>query len=150
MLKGGQKKLDKNKDGKISGEDFKLIRREKPEMEKPKKAALGALMLGKKMKEEGKAMPLGAAAMMAKKDMIKKATGGKMKATGGKKSEDKFSKYVKSIKLPDAKDVRDVVKNKAMGGEMKKGYGAARQSGMGLQDENLVPGKSMDYYKDLM
>jgi hypothetical protein len=73
-----------------------------------------------------------------------------MKATGGKKSEDKFSKYVKSIKLPDAKDVRDVVKNKAMGGEMKKGYGAARQSGMGLQDENLVPGKSMDYYKDLM
>jgi hypothetical protein len=75
MLKGGQKKLDKNKDGKISGEDFKLIRREKPEM--------------------------------------------------------------KPIK-------------KAMGGEMKKGYGAARQSGMGLQDENLVPGKSMDYYKDLM
>jgi hypothetical protein len=75
MLKGGQKKLDKNKDGKISGEDFKLIRREKPEM-KPVK--------------------------------------------------------------------------KAMGGEMKQGYGAARQSGMGLQDENLVPGKSMDYYKDLM
>ena len=75
MLKGGQKKLDKNKDGKISGEDFKLIRREKPEM--------------------------------------------------------------KPIK-------------KSMGGEMKRGYGAARQSGMGLQDENLVPGKTMDYYKDLM
>ena len=39
-----------------------------------------------------------------------------------------------------------------MGGEMKstKGYGAARTSGMGLQDENLIPGKSMDYYKDLM
>jgi hypothetical protein len=27
---------------------------------------------------------------------------------------------------------------------------AARQSGMGLQDENLQPGKSMDYYKDLI
>ncbi len=26
MLKGNQKKLDKNKDGKISGEDFKLMR----------------------------------------------------------------------------------------------------------------------------
>ena len=41
---------------------------------------------------------------------------------------------------------------KSKGGEMKstKGYGAARQSGMGLQDENLIPGKSMDYYKDLM
>jgi uncharacterized protein YlbG (UPF0298 family) len=37
-----------------------------------------------------------------------------------------------------------------MGGEIKKGYGAARQSGMGLQDENLQPGKSMDYYKDLI
>jgi hypothetical protein len=31
-----------------------------------------------------------------------------------------------------------------------KGYGAARTSGMGLQDEQLVPGKSLDYYKDLM
>jgi len=39
-----------------------------------------------------------------------------------------------------------------MGGEMKstQGYGAARTSGMGLQDEDLIPGKSMDYYKDLM
>ena len=42
------------------------------------------------------------------------------------------------------------VAKKSIGGEMKKGYGAARQSGMGLQDENLIPGKSMDYYKDLM
>jgi hypothetical protein len=31
-LTGGQRKLDKNKDGKISGDDFKLIRREKPEI----------------------------------------------------------------------------------------------------------------------
>ena len=64
-LKGDQKKLDKNKDGKISGEDFA---------------------------------------------MMKKSTGG----------------------------------------EMKQGYGAARQKGEGLQDENLVPGKNMDYYKDLI
>ena len=27
MLKGNQKKLDKNKDGKISGEDFKMLRK---------------------------------------------------------------------------------------------------------------------------
>ena len=65
MLKGGQKKLDKNKDGKISGEDFKLMK-------------------------------------------------------------------------------------KNMGGESKQGFGAARTSGMGLQDENLIPGKSLDYYKDIM
>ena len=29
MLKGKQKKLDANKDGKISGDDFKLIRSKK-------------------------------------------------------------------------------------------------------------------------
>ena len=28
-LTGGQKKLDKNKDGKISGEDFKILRNQK-------------------------------------------------------------------------------------------------------------------------
>ena len=74
----------------------------------------------------------------------------KGKMITGKTEEDDVSKYVKSIKLPDAKDVRDVVNKKAMGGEMKQGYGAARTSGMGLQDEDLIPGKSMDYYKDLM
>ena len=39
MLKGNQKKLDKNKDGKISGEDFKLMR-------KPVKAVLGIATMG--------------------------------------------------------------------------------------------------------
>ena len=42
------------------------------------------------------------------------------------------------------------VATQSKGGEMKRGYGAARTSGMGLQDENLQPGKSMDYYKDLI
>ena len=64
MLKGGQKKLDKNKDGKISGIDFKMM--------------------------------------------------------------------------------------KASTGKFTQGYGAARTQGQGLQDENLIPGKSLDYYKDLM
>ena len=32
MLKGNQKKLDKNKDGKISGEDFKILRGKKNKM----------------------------------------------------------------------------------------------------------------------
>ena len=115
MLKGKQKNLDKNKDGKITGEDFKMM-----------KAKYGKMM-------------------KAKKGVMAKSSTGKME-------EDKYSKYVRSIKLPDAKDVRDVVKNKSMGGEMKstQGYGAARTSGMGLQDEDLIPGKSMDYYKDLM
>ena len=52
-----------------------------------------------------------------------------------------------------AKEAREIMKQvpkKSKGGEMKQGYGAARTSGMGLQDEDLIPGKSMDYYKDLM
>jgi hypothetical protein len=64
-LKGKQKELDKNKDGKISGEDFKMMK-------------------------------------------------------------------------------------KVAGGAAIKGMGAARTSGMGLQDEELIPGKSLDYYKDVM
>ena len=72
MLKGDQVKLDKNKDGKISGEDFKMMQ----------------------------------------------AKSGKMM--------------------------------KAYKGDMAKGYGAARTQGEGLQDENLIPGKSLDYYKDVM
>ena len=64
-LKGNQAKLDKNKDGKISGENFKMMK-------------------------------------------------------------------------------------KVAGGAAIKGMGAARTSGMGLQDEELIPGKSMDYHKDIL
>ena len=176
----------------------KMVKKEKPK-EKPKKPGQVFIELKRPFSKGGEMM---------------KAKKGKM--ITGKKEEDDVSKYVKSIKLPDAKDVRDVVNKKAtggemkkvpkkslggllsglaekvfgkkasaskmpnvpgkmamengklpiarlyqkateqqmakksMGGEMKKGYGAARTSGMGLQDEDLIPGKSMDYYKDLM
>jgi hypothetical protein len=75
MLKGNQKKLDKNKDGKISGEDFKMMKAKKGKM------------------------------MYANMGMEAKST---------------------------------------------QGYGAARKSGMGLQDEQLPAGKTLDYYKDIM
>ena len=75
MLKGGQKKLDKNKDGKISGEDFKMM--------KPIKAREGKMV----------------------------------KTPDGKMSEDKYSKYVRSIKLAEPKDIRNIVKKKSMGGD---------------------------------
>jgi hypothetical protein len=54
--------------------------------------------------------------------------------------------------LTQMKSAAKSAKKKNMGGEMKstKGYGAARTSGMGLQDEDLIPGKSLDYYKDIM
>jgi hypothetical protein len=100
-LKGKQKELDKNKDGKISGEDFKMM--------KAKKGRLA--------------------------------------------EEDQYSKYVREIKEDrkpkGMKRLSDEVKKKSMGGE-SRGYGAARTSGMGLQDEELIPGKSLDYYKDVM
>jgi hypothetical protein len=308
-LTGGQRKLDKNKDGKISGDDFKLIRREKPEI-KPLKAREGIMIpilktgkrrnmsiregvdkareRNKKQDERKKEIdksaekykvgggganrygphkvdvnrqateslfgrgPIQEKIIKFADKFDKKSQGGEMKplkaregkmvkTPDGKKEEDKYSKYVRSIELPDAKDIRKVVKknstggemkprkfekaflgkmikgagksigrlfgaNKSatatpgtptmsksgiggkdgmlpqllqkaiddgnikpaskgrmmkaskgggmmqrpMGGEIKKGYGAARQSGMGLQDENLQPGKSMDYYKDLI
>jgi len=77
MLKGNQKKLDKNKDGKISGEDFKMMK---------KKAKKGKMMYA----------------------------------------------------------------NMGMEAKSTQGYGAARTSGMGLQDEQLPAGKTLDYYKDIM
>jgi len=45
-LKGGQKKLDANKDGKISGEDFAMLRNKKPV-----KAVAGLFAKGKRAKE---------------------------------------------------------------------------------------------------
>jgi hypothetical protein len=48
------------------------------------------------------------------------------------------------------KDPIGPVDKKSMGGDMKKGYGQARTSGMGLQDENVTLGKGSDYIKDLL
>lgn len=59
-LTGGQKSLDKNKDGKISGEDFKLMKAKggsvKKRVKKKKRAkAMGGGMMKKRMKRGGKA-----------------------------------------------------------------------------------------------
>ena len=59
-LTGGQKKLDKNKDGTISGEDFKLMKAKggsvKKRVKKKKRAkAMGGGMMKKRMKRGGKA-----------------------------------------------------------------------------------------------
>ena len=60
QLKGGQKKLDKNKDVKISGADFKLMKSGgsvKKRMKKKKKRAgkMGGGMMKKRMKRGGRA-----------------------------------------------------------------------------------------------
>ena len=114
MLKGNQKKLDKNKDGKISGEDFKMM----------KKANKGMSVKGDDARDIRKVEN------KKKKDIIIKIRSGK-----------KFKKVgpEQTINL-----------TKASRGKSIQGYGAARTSGMGLQDEQLPPGKTLDYYKDIM
>jgi uncharacterized protein YlbG (UPF0298 family) len=200
MLKGGQRKLDKNKDGKISGEDFKMM-----------KAKIGKIATEEKYStvEFGKTYHPITQSQMS--NNIRKNFEGDKKFASSNELDDAHEKLKKNLsdknvrpseilKLdkeyearkeraiktvqkdlssrPEMKELRkktkgtvtdtgstyskggeikkgyklavasDRVKKKAMGGEMKQG--AARQSGMGLQDENLQPGKSMDYYKDLI
>ena len=87
----------------------------------------------------------------AKKGKMLKATKGMSVKDDDKK--DVIVEFRAGKKFRKKGPVQKVNITKAsIGGEMKstKGYGAARTSGMGLQDENLIPGKSMDYYKDLM
>ena len=50
-LKGGQKKLDKNKDGKISGADFAMMKKKK---KKKRTKAMGGGIMKKRMKRGGK------------------------------------------------------------------------------------------------
>ena len=82
-------------------------------------------------------------------DLMKMSTGGDTMLKDPKKADldkdGKLSGYEK-------KRGKAIESNmmKASKGDMAKGYGAARTSGMGLQDEELIPGKSLDYYKDVM
>ncbi len=81
---------------------------------------------------------------------------GKMaKAKKGMSVKDKMTKartgkMIKANVGMAAKKVREKNMMKASMGASVRGFGAARTSGMGLQDEQLIPGKSLDYYKDLM
>ena len=132
MLKGNQKKLDKNKDGKISGEDFKLLRK------KPGGAIAGALALGA-------LGALGASKLMKKNKISSLVSPVKMLD-----DQTKNSKTQKKTDQQKASKGKMMYASMGMEAKSTKGYGAARTSGMGLQDEQLAPGKSLDYYKDLM
>jgi hypothetical protein len=81
-------------------------------------------------------------------NMMKASLGALALGAVGAKAAKKLMKKKASAVSPAMDFLGDTAK-KSMGGEMK-GYGAARTSGMGLQDEQLVPGKSLDYYKDIM
>ncbi len=115
MLKGKQKKLDKNKDGKISGEDFKMMR----------KARVGKMI--DDTEELGR--------VDAEKAYTKK---------GKKNLKAEKKRLVKEIKK-ERKARKGKMLKANMGAMVNKpstrGFGAARTSGMGLQDESLQPGK---------
>ena len=81
---------------------------------------------------------------------IKKVVKGLNKASKLHQSQAKTLKTIKANVGMAAKKVREDQMMKASMGKSVRGYGAARTSGMGLQDESLPPGKSLDYYKDLM
>jgi hypothetical protein len=123
MLTGGQKKLDKNKDGKISGEDFKMM-----------KARVGRSVEtagSKKIKNED-----------SRRNLIKRLREEKLGPVMETRSNQEIRDALREKKMMKA--------NMGMEAKSSKGYGAARTSGMGLQDEELIPGKSLDYYKDVM
>ena len=108
-LKGKQKKLDKDGDGKITGKDFKMM----------KKAKVGKMI--DDTEELGR--------VDAEKAYSKK---------GKRNLKDEKKRLVKEIK----KDKKKMIK--ANKGKMvsTRGFGAARTSGMGLQDESLQPGQN--------
>jgi hypothetical protein len=115
---------------------------------------------------EGKEKSLGQLPEKVRNKMGFEKDGGMMKARYGKSVESSGSKAnkiklakddkrkeklkeLRAKKVGPAEEARIMGNMKYMGGEAK-GYGAARTQGEGLQDENLIPGKSLDYYKDIM
>jgi hypothetical protein len=96
MLIGGQAKIDANKDGKITGEDFKMLQAKKKGM-KVKKANLGLLMANKKIAGAGL---LGLGMLAKKKGMFSKGGESKIKKVMGeyKKGELNIGKSKKKVK----------------------------------------------------
>tara|TARA_R100000081_G_scaffold89842_1_gene63568 strand:- start:43 stop:954 length:912 start_codon:yes stop_codon:yes gene_type:complete len=80
---------------------------------------------------------------LREKKMMKAKSGDMAKINKVVKGLNKASK----LHQAQAKSLKTI---KASMGKSVRGYGAARTSGMGLQDEQLIPGKSLDYYKDLI
>jgi len=167
MLKGKQKNLDKNKDGKITGEDFKMMKAKYGKMMKAKKGVMAKSSTGK-MEEDKYSKYVRSIKLPEPGDIFKEMKTPylkpKGKSMGGEMIKARYGTMLKNKEEAKKKKIKELRDNKGgvmeefkisqmnMGGEMKstQGYGAARTSGMGLQDEDLIPGKSMDYYKDLM
>jgi len=117
------------------------------------KMSTGGDTMGLKPIPEGKEKSLGKLPTKVRNRMGFEKDGGMMKARYGvmaKSKDEAKKKKIKEIRENKGGVMEEMkVSEMNMGGE-SRGYGAARTSGMGLQDEQLIPGKSLDYYKDIM
>ncbi len=200
MLKGNQHKLDKNKDGKISGEDFKMmgkkrggstpglknyvkksnsqekmikviedgitkfVKRSKV-MDNPSKYTPAPSSIHSKEKSKGgspfrkaiieRANKREPGGRLSKADIEFAKQSLKRKGGGSAISKEKRKRGAPTRKNPNSPKGQNPISEYGPKGKLKytaankgammnkstRGYGAARTSGMGLQDEQVKPGK---------
>ena len=154
--------------GKKKGESIFYASKNKGTIKGVEKASKGKMMKVEKVKGAlEKASKLHAAQAKTLGSVLKAAGGGlkeatkRLKAQGYKGGNMANLKPVPADKQKSLGQLPEDVRNKmgyakkgkimkASMGKSVRGYGAARTSGMGLEDQELPPGKSLDYYKDVM
>jgi hypothetical protein len=173
LNKKGKKIMEKMKEeyGKKKGESVFYAMENSGKLKGVKKAKQG-MMTNLKPVPAGKEKSLGKLPPEVRNRMGYAKYGKMMKAKMGAQVSDKeietIKKFIKKIKRSssrtngrkknygyevsdkEAKKIISMMPKKSHGGSMKKGYGKARSSGMGLEDESLVPGKGYEYIKDLL
>jgi hypothetical protein len=161
LNKKGKKIMEKMKEeyGKKKGESVFYAMENSGKLKGVKKAKQG-MMTNLKPVPAGKEKSLGKLPPEVRNRMGYAKYGKMMKAKIGAQVSDKeienFEKEtIKKLAGAQASDaeikkIKSMMPKKSMGGSMKKGYGQARTSGMGLEDESLVPGKGYEYIKDLL
>jgi len=161
LNKKGKKIMKKMKEeyGKKKGESVFYAMENSGKLKGVKKAKKG-MMTNLKPVPAGKEKSLGKLPPEVRNRMGYAKYGKMMKAKIGAQVSDKeienfekeTIKKLAGAQVSDAeiKKIKSMMPKKSMGGSMKKGYGQARTSGMGLEDESLVPGKGYEYIKDLI
>tara|TARA_R110001592_G_scaffold1154_4_gene6804 strand:+ start:133 stop:1236 length:1104 start_codon:yes stop_codon:yes gene_type:complete len=183
MLSGGQVKLDKNKDGKISGEDFKMMKRKRggstPGLKDYVKKSDGQEKKIKAVdKKTGKEVFVSRKQILASMDSYRPVESGiknfvseyaRQKAKMKKKTKNPTAKenntkppfsrfafdsdnkgFSKGGGSAISKEKYTAANKGAMMNKSTRGYGAARTSGMGLQDEQVKPGKVQKAFLGVM
>ena len=161
LNKKGKKIMEKMKEeyGKKKGESVFYAMENSGKLKGVKKAKQG-MMTNLKPVPAGKEKSLGKLPPKVRNRMGYAKYGKMMKAKMGAQVSDKeienfeieTIKKLAGAQVSDAeiKKIKSMMPKKSHGGSMKKGYGKARSSGMGLEDESLVPGKGYEYIKDLL